>query len=162
MIKPPKPALSATVRACHRTYFLDVEHDSKGEPFLAINESKRISDGKFQRRKIIVAAEHLPNFFLALQSVLVRGRLLEPANKRKTSESIYLIEGKRSDGSNRHEPFKEIREEYPNAYRYWTADDDRKLEDAFRSCQEVEVLSETFLRKPGAITARLRKLGLQD
>jgi hypothetical protein len=158
----PEPVLSTTVHACHRTYFIDIERDSKGEPFLVINESKRVADAEFERHKIIVAAEHVPSFFLALRTTLFRGGLLEPAALEKATEFEPLTTQEHHSTGNHNEPFREIREDYPNAYRTWTADDDQKLKDAFRTCQEIKVLSDTFQRKPGAITARLRKLGLRS
>jgi hypothetical protein len=156
-----EPLFSATVHACHRTYFIDIKQDSKGKPFLVINESKRTPDERFERHKIIVGAEHVTNFFLALQATLVRGGLLEPTLVGKTTELEPAWDGEPASPGDHDESFKEIRRDYPNAYRPWAADDDQKLRDAFRSCKEIDVLSETFQRKPGAITSRLRKLGLQ-
>ena len=158
----PEILLSGTVHACHRTYFFDIERDSKGEPFLVINESKRMSDDKFERHKIIVAVEHVTNFFLTLHAILIRGGLLELPVLEKATEFVPHTADKPPSPSNHNEPFKEIRQKYPNAYRSWTPDDDQKLRDAFRTCQEIDVLSDTFQRKPGAITSRLRKLGLQS
>jgi len=162
MTDHPDILFSTTVRACHRTYFIDIERDSKGVPFLVINESKRVPDDKFERHRIIVGAEHVTNFFLALHAILVRGGLLELPALGKATELPALTAEKRSSPGNQGEPFKEIRQEYPNAYRSWTTDDDQKLRNAFQSCKEIDVLSDTFQRKPGAITSRLRKLGLQD
>ena len=158
----PELVFSTTVHACHRTYFIDIERDSKGEPFLIINESKRIADDEFERYRIIVAAEHVTNFFLALRTTLLRGGLLEPVALEKATELVLLTTDERPSPGNRPEPFREIRQDYPNAYRSWTADDDQKLKDPFRTCQEIKVLSDTFQRKPGAITARLRRLGLKS
>lgn len=52
-----------------------------------------------------------------------------------------------------------MREKYPNAYRPWTEDDDKKLLKLFSEGKKVDVekLTKTFGRHPGSIKARLEK-----
>ncbi len=56
--------------------------------------------------------------------------------------------------------FAEIRKRYPNAYKRWAAEEDRKLGSAFRTGDDVETLARRFDRQPNAIRSRLQKLGL--
>jgi len=52
-----------------------------------------------------------------------------------------------------------MREKYPNAYRPWTDDDDKKLVKLFSDGKKVDIerLTKTFGRHPGSIKARLEK-----
>ncbi|OGI14359.1 MAG: hypothetical protein A2878_00650 [Candidatus Moranbacteria bacterium RIFCSPHIGHO2_01_FULL_54_31] len=53
-----------------------------------------------------------------------------------------------------------IRQEYPNAYRPWAAADDARLKNLFSEHLKFAEIARTLGRKPGAIRARLTKLGL--
>jgi ATP-dependent DNA helicase PIF1 len=55
---------------------------------------------------------------------------------------------------------EEIREKHPNAYRSWSKEEDEELKERFLSGEDQKSLVATFGRKPGAIRARLIKLGL--
>ncbi|MCL9972070.1 MAG: PIF1 family DEAD/DEAH box helicase [Candidatus Pacebacteria bacterium] len=55
-----------------------------------------------------------------------------------------------------------IREEYANAYTPWSAEDDDALRAGYEAGTTQAKLSREFGRKPGAIRARLIKLGLID
>jgi ATP-dependent DNA helicase PIF1 len=52
-----------------------------------------------------------------------------------------------------------MRERYPNAYRPWAEDDDKKLVELFSGGQKVSVknMTEIFGRHPGSIRSRLKK-----
>ncbi|HOD06147.1 MAG TPA: sigma factor-like helix-turn-helix DNA-binding protein [Anaerolineaceae bacterium] len=52
------------------------------------------------------------------------------------------------------------RETYPRAYESWTDEEDRFLAVQHQMGKTVEQLSGLFQRQPGAICARLKKLGL--
>jgi len=62
------------------------------------------------------------------------------------------------------EKLAKMREEYPNAYRPWTEEDDRKLSVIFMSGKpiKVEKLTKQFGRHPRSIKLRLEKLFGQD
>lgn len=49
---------------------------------------------------------------------------------------------------------------YPNAYSYWSDEDDQRLEKLFHEGKSIEDLMSIFQRNRGSITSRLRKLGL--
>jgi hypothetical protein len=147
------------VRAGRRTYFLDLKQDEHGERFLVLTESKSLKEGEFKHHRVVVAEEHFEKFLSALDALLSRAGL---AHRRE-------VERERKERLNRRVPdperaisagFKEIREEYPNAYVRWTEEDDTKLKNAYEICKEIETLADTFQRKPGAIRSRLTKLGL--
>jgi ATP-dependent DNA helicase PIF1 len=53
-----------------------------------------------------------------------------------------------------------IREKHPNAYRSWSKEEDDDLRERFLGGEQGKELAAVFGRKPGAIRARLIKLGL--
>jgi len=55
---------------------------------------------------------------------------------------------------------EEIRTKYPNAYRPWTKEGDAKLATLYKSGKSIDELTIIFQRNNGAITSRLRKLGM--
>lgn len=54
----------------------------------------------------------------------------------------------------------QIRQQYPKAYEKWTEEENSFLKNEFNNKKTINELSEIFQRKPGAITARLKKIGL--
>ena len=57
-------------------------------------------------------------------------------------------------------PFEKIRETYSNAYRPWDTTQDEKLRELFAKRTSISELSKIFERNKGAISSRLKKLGL--
>ena len=57
-------------------------------------------------------------------------------------------------------PFEKIRETYSNAYRPWDTAQDEKLRELFAERISISELAKIFERKKGAISSRLKKLGL--
>mgnify|MGYP001561183815 FL=1 len=57
-------------------------------------------------------------------------------------------------------PFEKIRETHPNAYRSWDMAQDEKLRELFTERISISELEKIFERKKGAISSRLKKLGL--
>jgi len=55
-----------------------------------------------------------------------------------------------------------IREQHPRAYEKWTPEEDKRLTGFFRSGLRVEQIVKELERQPGAISARLDRLGLID
>jgi len=53
------------------------------------------------------------------------------------------------------------RQRYPNAYAPWTEDQEKVLADLFKAGVHPRQIAQELGRQPGAITARLEKLGLQ-
>lgn len=54
------------------------------------------------------------------------------------------------------------RQEFPNAYNQWSADDDAELEHMWRKGATADELASHFQRKRGAILSRIKKLGLEE
>lgn len=52
------------------------------------------------------------------------------------------------------------RQEYPNAYNTWSAEEDKELERLWNKGKNLNELSALFGRKPGAINSRINKLKL--
>lgn len=134
-------SFSTKIEAGPRTYFIDLEGREEGSKRLVISESIRVGDSKFERHRVVVRADLIKRFVAAIHDVLLRGG--HPA----TSSS---------------KTFAEIRQSHPNAYLAWTQEEDVKLREAFQTCNDIDVLADTFGRKPGAIESRLRKLGLRQ
>jgi hypothetical protein len=57
---------SRMIKARSRTYFMDVKETSKGGKYLTICESRKV-DGEWQRNRIMVFDNDIPNFFQALK-----------------------------------------------------------------------------------------------
>ena len=54
------------------------------------------------------------------------------------------------------------RQEFPNAYNQWSAEDDAELERMWCEGAMVDELAAHFQRKPGAIRSRIKKLELEE
>ena len=54
------------------------------------------------------------------------------------------------------------RQEFPNAYNQWSAEDDAELERMWCEGSTVDELAAHFQRKPGAIRSRIKKLELEE
>lgn len=54
----------------------------------------------------------------------------------------------------------QVRRQHPKAYMKWTEEEDRRLRSEYAQGKTIIELARIFQRKPGAIRARLRKLGL--
>lgn len=57
---------------------------------------------------------------------------------------------------------QKVRKKNPHAYQRWNDDDDARLTQEYRSGKSRSVLAKFFARTPGAISARLKKLGLEE
>ncbi len=54
------------IKTRSRTYFVDVKESSTGNKYLTICESRKV-DGEWQRNRIMVFDNDVPNFFQALK-----------------------------------------------------------------------------------------------
>ena len=57
---------------------------------------------------------------------------------------------------------EDFRKKYPNAYKGWTAEEDKDLIKRYMTGESVEDLMEAFGRQRGSIRARIVKLGLVE
>ena len=80
----------------------------------------------------------------------------------KIKKQIKKEEEKNMLNTIRSKTFDKIREKHPNAYRPWSKENDEELRKLFSSGYSIADLIKKFGRKRGAITSRLKKLGLRD
>ena len=64
------------------------------------------------------------------------------------------------NGQSKSHSVEEIRKEYPKAYEPWTAEADEELRQLYGTASSVTQIAVHFGRRPGAITSRLNRLGL--
>jgi ATP-dependent DNA helicase PIF1 len=78
---------------------------------------------------------------------------------RQNAKKRVLETSQDKNPSNWNEKLEKMRERYPNAYRPWVEDDDKKLVELFGDGKSVSVkkMTEIFGRHPGSIRARLKK-----
>jgi len=67
-----------------------------------------------------------------------------------------------TDSNQKISHINKSRIKFPNAYKPWSPEDDRKLTTLFTNGEDIITLSKTFERKPGAIRSRLSKFNLID
>lgn len=77
----------------------------------------------------------------------LEGNMLSNDMRRAAETDSYMAQQKRLHG---------------NAYAPWTATDDLLLKEMFMAGRSVDEMAEEMLRNNGAITSRLKKLGLVD
>lgn len=131
-----KELFSQRLVAGKRTYFFDVKESREGVKFLVIAESRLVGE-KRERSSIMIFQEHLAAFLAALQEIL------EIAGFRFKTYDLQTI-----------------RQHYPKAYAKWAEEEDKRLTEEYQGGKTIEELAKAFQRKPSAIRARLRKLGL--
>lgn len=89
----------------------------------------------------------------------------DPTLLRLPSNALYsptAIQHKPSvDSVGKSYNVDELRKLYSNAYAPWSQADDELLRDLYLRGETMLILIQTFGRKKGAITSRLRKLGLR-
>ncbi len=127
--------------AGRRTYFIDIKLTEKGDKYLKITESKKDTDGGFERHQIMVFKEDIEKFTDAVAKAAWRIR--EP----ETPSKSYSLDDKRKA--------------HQNAYKPWTEQDDHRLELLYCEGKTIKEVSEIFNRNPGAIRSRIEKLDLK-
>lgn len=79
-------------------------------------------------------------------------------DREDAGENIPLETPKSTDKSGQwQDKLAKMREEYPNAYKPWSTDDDQKLQEAFDKGTKLKDLSGLFGRHPGSIKKRIEK-----
>ena len=123
----------------NKTYFLDVKQNERGASYLVLTESRKQADDSYERRSITIFDEEIEKFGEAFVKALLHF-------KKKDRETII----------------EEARLNYPRAYEPWSKEDDLALEVMHGEGQPVNDIAKHLQRQPGAVTLRIRKLGLQD
>lgn len=126
-----------------RTYYFDLKRSENGRDYLLISERRQVEEDKYERQQIILFEEGLRKFGGMLMEMMLQ---FEGKNKKKrlTEEEIAAV-----------------RKEYPNAFIPWTAEEDQTLLDMYKQGESVDVIAQHFLRKPSAISYRIKKLDVQ-
>lgn len=132
---------SVKVSSGKRTYFIDVKESRENAKYLKISESKRIENGDYERHQIIVFEEDINKVAEAISQLLVHF----PCYKKPETKS----------------KMETTKEQFQNAYKPWSEPDDLKLTQLFCEGKKSKELSEIFQRNTGAITSRIKQLGLK-
>jgi len=86
------------------------------------------------------------------------GASSKPIKKiEKTKKKVGAVD---ENGETYNDRLERLRKVHPKAYMPWIEGEDERLTDRFEDGLSISELSAIFERKPGAITARLKKLGL--
>ena len=114
---------------------------TKGVIHLSLADMGKLAKGLFARKKEMVAkSQAMANPFS-----------VQPAKPTKTTEKAIAT-------SNTY--MQQQKESHPNAYIPWTKEEEDKLKDMVQAGLEVKVISDALQRNEGAITSRIKKLGL--
>jgi hypothetical protein len=62
-------AKGITISAGTRTYFIDVKEAKNGKKYLVFTESKKNTEGKFDRQRIMVFSDHFKDVYDAMKRV---------------------------------------------------------------------------------------------
>ena len=128
-----------------RSYFFDIKQTEQKSFYIKITESKPSNNG-FEHYRVMVFEEDIEDFMVSFTQCL--------ASYHKLKKTL-LIE----DNSN---TFSKIREKHANAYMPWTSEDDEKLEGLYCEGKTSKELAEQLQRNDGAISSRIKKLGLRE
>ncbi|HYH75687.1 MAG TPA: PIF1 family DEAD/DEAH box helicase [Candidatus Saccharimonadales bacterium] len=81
----------------------------------------------------------------------------EEAKRADEPEEDKKVIDKSDTSGQWQDKLEKMRQNYPNAYKAWAADDDEKLKKAFEDGVKLKELSTMFGRHPGSIHKRLEK-----
>jgi hypothetical protein len=133
---PRQPTFSVQFVAGSRRYSIAVMAGHDGKRYLRINENAA-TGLKHQNHGVNVPQEYIRQFLNELSGA---AEWCDPKALQTKIESI--------------------RERYPRAYQPWTPEDDDELAERYSPEITLRELATMFQRQPGAISSRLRKLGL--
>ncbi|MGI6379225.1 MAG: hypothetical protein ACOX2R_00405 [Anaerolineae bacterium] len=119
-----------------RTYAFSVQQRHNGRRYLIISETQTVGRA-YDHHQIAIPEEHLPSFAESLRNVR------EMLGQDVRAYSIA-----------------KIRETHPRAYAKWSPEEEAQLRERYLRGASVSDLAERFERQPGAIAARLARLGL--
>lgn len=117
-------------------------------------EDSRVSReifGKYSKEKIH-ELEH--NF------IIVCGGKID-ASKKMKEKTLKKVSKKKSEEEESYS-LEKIREKHTNAYRAWNSEEEKELKRLFSRGKQMKEMAEKLGRKPGAIRARIKKLGLTE
>lgn len=106
----------------------------------------REMDGEFRSRSQRALDENL--------KTIEQWKIEEEQRKQRPAKEVKKAEGRTGSWADKLE---RMREEYPNAYKSWSEDEDVKLVKLFAAENGVKTLSKLMGRHPGSIRSRLKK-----
>ena len=113
---------------------------TKGVIHLPLADMEKLAKGLFARKKEMEAkSQAMANTFS-----------MQPAKPTKTTEKAIATSSTY---------MQQQKESHPNAYIPWTKEED-KLKNMVQAGLEGKVISDALQRNEGAITSRIKKLGL--
>jgi hypothetical protein len=141
---------SQRVCAGSRTYFFDAKSTEDGTKYLVISESRH-NGRAYEHHRVMIFEEHLRAFAEGFQQALRFFQTMpaEPARKRMSSADDGVSSVSR------------VRQRYSQAYKSWSLDEDERLRKSYEQGSSIAELASQHQRTPGAIRARLAKLGLR-
>lgn len=125
------------VPAGRRTYYFDVKETTEGARYLVISELQA-AGSRYDRHRVMVFEENLQEFQIGLEKVMA---FLGVRQEART----YSVD--------------EIRRRYPRAYEKWTTEEEEELRLKYLEGMRTSELADYLQRQPGAIRARLSRLG---
>ena len=134
-----KELFSEKVPAGSRTFFFDVKQSADGTKYLVISESRQTKEKHYEHKRVMVFEEHIEMFFNGFVKAV---NFMEHPNK-PVADDVQTIHPK-----------------YPHAYAKWSAEEDARLRSEYSLGRKMSELADSFQRQPGAISSRLKKLGL--
>jgi hypothetical protein len=141
---------SQRVGAGSRTYFFDVKKTEEGSKYLVISESRHAGKA-YEHHRVMIFEEHLHAFVTGFQQALrfFQSMSSEPERQRMSSAENGVSSVLR------------VRQRYLQAYKSWSPDEDERLRKSYEQGSSITELASQHQRTPGAIRARLAKLGLR-
>jgi hypothetical protein len=116
--------------------------------------------GSLQQRQLTELQQKVDNALAQLSEeiAVIPNRVQEAVASRGGEINLQLGSGLNGDRPKTQN--EKIRQKYPRAYVKWSQEEDENLKKEYASCQQIGELAQRFQRQPGAIRARLQKLGL--
>ncbi|MBI3898376.1 MAG: AAA family ATPase [Gammaproteobacteria bacterium] len=134
------------------------------ERALAVHPDMAECDAKFRRQSDVARASLSDRaLFEKMQAKFIiacGGK--EPQENGVAKAKVIGDAGAPVDSSIKVYSVDAIRQQYPNAYRPWSEDDDVAVTRRFKAGEKTEATAHALGRQPGSIRSRLVKLGLLE
>jgi len=147
---PPKdnPLLyQAQVSGGSHEYRIEVRRASNGTRYMHIIDTRRARHGEEERRGVIVFEECGPELWWELtRAMAVLSDRTSPCESESQSQS--------------KSGYADSRASSPRAYEPWSESEDARLILAYEQGMTVTAVAHMLERQEGAVTSRLRKLGM--
>jgi hypothetical protein len=122
-----------------KKYYFTIGMTKFDKPYLKLTEKNKQKEGD-SLQTIIVFHEDIDNFLEKVNNIGNKIKELIPINENKT--------------------YNKIRTTYPNAYKSWEIKDDEMLKEFLKTDMRIKQIALEMGRQAGAITSRIKKLGI--